>query len=230
MAGLIALIVIALVTGYVNWRLGMARLTRALQEKALPLRDPTLEALVSRMGAAVGAPELKAQLFDMAVVNGLATPDGRIFITTALFDKYRMGILRAEEVASVVAHELGHLALGHHNRRMIDWTGQNAFRLALGVILNRFIPIFGFVIANAVAALAMARLSRRDEFEADRYATALMLKVGLGHGPQTAMFRKLERMSPGPNGAVWLASHPPVADRIAAIEANVAAWTNGAPA
>lgn len=224
MAGFIALIVGALVLGLVNWRIGLLRLSRTLDEKALPLSDPTLEALVARMGAAVDLPNLRAQLFDMAVINGLATPDGRIFITTALYDKYRMGIIRPDEVASVVAHELGHLALGHHGRRMIDMTGQNALRLALGVLLNRFIPVIGFMIANALAAFAMARLSRRDEFEADRYATALLLKTGLGHAPQVSMFRKLERMSPGPNPAAWLASHPPVTERIAAIEANVAAW------
>jgi Zn-dependent protease with chaperone function len=41
------------------------------------------------------------------------------------------------------------------------------------------------------------------------------------------MFRKLERMNPGPRPAAWLASHPPVSDRIAAIEGNVATWTRG---
>jgi putative metalloprotease len=224
MAGLVALIVLTIVFGYVNWRVALSRLSRQLDEKSLPLRDPELEALIARMGAAVDLPNLKAQLFDMPVVNGLATPDGRIFITTALFDKYRLGIIRREEIASVVAHELGHLALGHHTRRMIDWTGQSAVRLILMVILNRFLPIIGIFIADFLSALALARLSRRDEFEADRYATALMLKVGLGHQPQVSMFRKLQKMVPGPQPAAWLASHPPVDERVAAIEANVAAW------
>ncbi|MFN3614544.1 MAG: M48 family metallopeptidase [Rubrimonas sp.] len=224
MAGLVALIVLTIVFGYVNWRVALSRLSKQLDEKSLPLRDPELEALIARMGAAVDFPGLKAQLFDMPVVNGLATPDGRIFITTALFDKYRLGIIRPEEIASVVAHELGHLALGHHTRRMIDWTGQSAVRLLLMVILNRFLPIIGIFIADFLSALALARLSRRDEFEADRYATALMLKMGLGHQPQVTMFRKLQKMVPGPQPAAWLASHPPVDERIAAIEANVAAW------
>jgi putative metalloprotease len=214
----------------VNYHVGLARLRRALRDKSRPLDDPTLNAMIERLADAAGVAGLKAELFEMPVVNGLATPDGRVYLTTALFDKYRFGLLRAEEVASVVAHELGHVALGHHRRRLIDWTGQSIAALALGVLLNRFIPIIGFYIANFVAGLLMMRLSRRDEFEADRFATALMMRAGLGHEPQIAMFRKLERMVPGPKPAAWLASHPPVGERVAAIETNAASWRDMEPA
>ncbi|SEA17862.1 M48 family metallopeptidase [Rubrimonas cliftonensis] len=224
MAGLIALILAAVAIGLVQWRVSLWRMEKMFDEKGRPLDDPALNEMVRRLGACVDLPELKAEVLDMPVVNGLATPDGRIFVTSALVDKHRFGIIRAEEIASVVAHELGHVALGHHTRRMIDWSGQNAARMALGLILNRFLPIIGFYIANFLAGLFMARLSRRDEFEADRYATALMLKAGLGHAPQVSMFRKLDRMMPGPKPAAWMASHPPTEERVAAIEANVAAW------
>jgi putative metalloprotease len=213
-----------------NHRRGLARLRRTLREASRPLDDPALKAVVARLAEASGAPGLRAELFEMPVVNGLATPDGRVYITTALFEKYRLGLLRAEEVGSVVAHELGHVGLGHHDRRLVDWTGQSVAALALGMILNRFVPIIGFYIANFLAGVMMARLSRRDEFEADRFATALMIEAGYGHAPQIAMFEKLERMNPGPRPAAWLASHPPVAERIAAIEANAAAWGDRAPA
>jgi putative metalloprotease len=228
MAAFLVLIVFAVVLGFIQWRVSLISLRRMLKEKSLPLRDAELEAMVAHLGEAAGAPELKARLFDVPVVNGLATPDGQVFLTTGLYDKHRLGIIRADEIASVVAHEMGHLALGHHQRRLIDWSGQNAVRLALGLILNRFLPIIGFYIASVISAMALARLSRRDEFEADRYATALMLKAGLNPDAQVSMFRKLERMSPGPRGAAWLASHPPIDDRVAAIKANVAAWTASA--
>jgi len=230
MTGLVILIVVTIALAVAQWRFSLWQMRKMLDAKALPLEDPALQAMVARLGAAVGQPGLRLQLFDMPVVNGLATPDGRILLTTALYDKYRLGIIRAEEIASVVAHELGHVALGHHTRRMIDWTGQSAARVALALLFARFLGILGVFLANFLAALVMSRLSRRDEFEADRYATALMLKTGLGHQPQITMFRKLETMVPGPKGAAWLASHPPVAERVAAIEANVAAWREGASA
>lgn len=226
MAQLLIILTGVAILALVNYQIGLARLRRSLREKARPLDDPALRAIVARLARAAEIPELRAELFEMPAVNGLATPDGRVYLTTGLHDKYRFGLLTAEEVASVVAHELGHVGLGHHQRRLIDWTGQSVAALALGVLLNRVVPIVGFYVANLLAGLLMARLSRRDEFEADRYATALMIKAGLGHAPQIAMFRKLERMVPGPKPAAWLASHPPVAERIAAIEANAAAWAD----
>lgn len=224
MTQILLFLVAAAAFGYAQWRFGVWRLQKDLDAKSRPLDDPGLVEAVRRLGETVELPELRAHLYDMPAVNGLATPDGRIFITDALYQKYRLGALKAEEVASVIAHELGHVALGHHRRRLIDWTGQNAARMALGMILGRFIPVVGHYVANFLASLLMAGLSRRDEFEADRYATALMLKSGFGHEPQVAMFRKLRRMVPGPKGAAWLASHPDVEDRIAAIERNVEAW------
>ena len=65
----------------------------------------------------------------------------------------------------------------------------------------------------------MAKLSRRDEYEADEYACALMIKSGLGIEPQISMFKKLDKISTF-QGAVpaWLMSHPPTKERINAIK------------
>jgi putative metalloprotease len=225
MAQLLLLIAAAVLIGYVQYRMGLARMARDLDANSAPLDDPALLAAIRRIAAANGLGEVRAQVFDMPMVNGLATPDGRVFVTTALMQKYRMGLISAEEAASVIAHELGHVALGHHRRRMIDWTGRSAAQLALGIVLNRFLPIIGFYIAALLGAFVSAGLSRRDEFEADRYATALMIRAGFGPGPQIAMLRKLGRMVPNPQGASWLASHPAVDERVAQIEHNAAAWT-----
>ncbi len=65
-------------------------------------------------------------VFDVDPVNGLAAPDGRIFLTRGFLQKYRQGMVTDAEMASVIAHELGHVSLGHMRRRMIDFTGHNA--------------------------------------------------------------------------------------------------------
>jgi putative metalloprotease len=230
MAPLITIILVTVAVGVGNWYVTLWRMRRELDAKTLPLDDPDLSAAIDRLGRTAGLDGLKAHLYDMNVVNGLATPDGRVLITTALYDKYRIGAVKAEEIASVIAHELGHVALGHHRRRLIDYTGQNAAKMVLAVLLNRFIPIVGVYLAAWLGQLLMAGLSRRDEFEADRYATALMIRAGYGHGPQTAMFRKLVRMVPGPQGPAWMMSHPDVEDRVAAIERNAAVWGDREPA
>ena len=50
-------------------------------------------------------------------------------------------------------------------------------------------------IAGIIGNLLMAKLSRRDEYEADEYASALLIKSGIGVEPQISMFKKLEKIS-----------------------------------
>lgn len=217
-------ILLAVGWAYAMHRMSIGRLSADLDQNSKPIDDPELEAIVRRIGRQVEIDHLQAHMYRMDAINGLAAPDGRIFITTGLFERYKRGEVTAGEVAAVIAHELGHVARGHHKRRMIDWTGQNAARMALGMVLSRVIPFIGFYIANILSSLLMAKLSRRDEFEADEYASALMMSAGLGVGPQISLFQKLAKLSPSGKGVAWLMSHPPTEDRIAAIEARSQKW------
>ncbi|PKP83830.1 MAG: peptidase M48 [Alphaproteobacteria bacterium HGW-Alphaproteobacteria-2] len=110
-------------------------------------------------------------------------------------------------------------------RRMIDFSGQNAIRVVLGGVLNRILPGLGGWLAGFVATLLAARLSRQDEYEADAYASALLVKAGIGLAPQKSLFAKLEGLT-GMGGAMpaWLMSHPKSAERIKAIEARERQW------
>jgi putative metalloprotease len=217
---LLGVVAFALVRGWLATR----ALERKLDADARPLDSPTLDAAFARLAEAAGLDRVRAEIVDMPSVNALATPTGRVLLSEPLVRHHAMGLLTDAEVASVAAHELGHMALGHHRRRMVDMAGGNAVRMALIVLIGRFVPIVGVFLADFLASLLAARLSRRDEFEADRYATALMIRAGFGVAPQISMFEKLQRMVPGPKGPAWLASHPPAPERIAAIEANAAAW------
>lgn len=224
---MIRILLPVLLAGAFAWfmmRLSIRRMAADLDRNSEPIDDPALEAAIRRLGRQVDIDHLRARLFRMDAVNGLAAPDGRIFITTGLFDRYRRREFTADELASVIAHELGHVARGHHRRRMIDWTGQNAAKMALGMMISRIIPVIGWYIAHFLTTVLMTRLSRRDEFEADEYASALMIKAGIGVGPQISMFQKLRRLSPGGGGVAWLQSHPQVDERIAAIEERVRHW------
>ena len=220
-------ILLAVAYAYLMMRFSVWRTQKMLDEQSQPLTDPAVARLAGRMAQALDLPEIKVHVFEVEPVNGLAAPDGRIFITRGFLNRKMRGEVSAEELASVIAHELGHVALGHTRRRMIDFTGQNAVFVMLSAVLNRFLPGLGVLIANGISSALMARMSRRDEFEADAYATALLLKSGIGTGPQKNLFRKLEALT-GARGAgtpAWLLSHPKTSERIAAIEANEARWT-----
>ena len=218
-------ILLALIYGLVMYKFSAWRTARTLDRQSVTLMDPALSPLLQRMAKALDLPKLSVQIYEIDPINGLAAPDGRIFITRGFYNKYKAGDVSGEELASVIAHELGHVALGHARRRMIDFSGQNAVRAALGMVLGRFIPWAGPWIAGLVANLLMARLSRGDEYEADEYAAALMVKSGLGTKAQKTLFLKLEELT-GQIGSLpaWLMSHPKTSDRITAIEALEKKW------
>jgi putative metalloprotease len=207
-------------------RFSVWRTRKMLDARSEPLTDPSITRLADQMAKAMGLPAIKISVFEVEPVNGLAAPDGRIFLTRGFLNRKMRGEVTAEELASVIAHELGHVALGHMRRRMIDFTGQNAVFVMLSAVLNRFLPFVGIWIANLISTALMARLSRRDEFEADAYATALLIKSGIGTAPQKSLFRKLGALTAnhGEGVPAWLLSHPKTDERIAAIEANEARW------
>ncbi|WP_226623681.1 M48 family metalloprotease [Alloyangia pacifica] len=220
-------ILLAIAYAIVAYRFSAWRTARELDSRSTELADPKLKALMDRMAAALDLPRIRVNIYEIEPVNGLAAPDGRIFITRGFYNRYKAGEVSAEELSSVIAHELGHVALGHSRRRMIDFSGQNAIRTVLVMVLARLVPGLGPLIANALTSLLAARLSRGDEYEADAYAAALLHKAGIGVAPQKSLFAKLEKLSGGGGRGMpaWLLSHPKTSERIAALEQLEARWT-----
>jgi putative metalloprotease len=224
-------ILLAVAYGLVMYLFSSWRTKQDLDARSTELADARLRALTDSFAKVLDVDKIRVHIYEVDAVNGLAAPDGRIFLTRGFYDRYRAGAVTGEELASVIAHELGHVALGHSRRRMIDFSGQNAVRAVLAGVLGRFIPGIGPWIAGVVAGMLAARLSRQDEYEADAYASALMVSAGLGTAPQISMFEKLESLSGlrGGGPPAWMMSHPKTADRIAAIKAMEARWRQELP-
>ena len=220
-------VLLALVYGFVIYWFSAFRLRKSLDSQSVELLDPNIQPVLKVLADATGVDRIKVHLYQIEQVNGLAAPDGRIFITNGLYNKYRGGEITAEELATVVAHELGHIALGHARRRMIDFSCQNAVRAVFGMIMGRFLPGFGHWLAGILSNLLISKLSRADEYEADEYASALLIKSGLGIEPQIALFQKLNKLNEqSATSPAWLLSHPKPEDRILAIKKSVANWQN----
>jgi STE24 endopeptidase len=151
--------------------------------------------------------------------------------------------MSVEEAASVLAHEIGHYTARHVHRRLAL---SLAATFVLLLALSRLVPwpplyaAFGFDVPSLHAALALvslgggafvfwlapfaAGLSRRHEYEADRYA------VRLARAPEaleTALVRlngeNLSNLHPHPWYSAWHYSHPVLVERIAAIQRAAAA-------
>lgn len=218
-------LLMALAAGFIAWHASTRRTLRELNANSAPLHDAGLLQVCARLAAALGVPQVVVRIYEVPAVNGLAAADGQVFLTRGFYERYRSGAVTADEIAAVIAHELGHVALGHARRRMLDFTAQNALRAALAAVVGRFIPGLGPWLAGLAAQALSARLSREDEYEADAWAAALLAKAGIGPAPLVSLFRKLAAWGGGAKGPAWLMSHPASRDRIAAVETLTARWT-----
>jgi predicted Zn-dependent protease len=146
--------------------------------------------------------------------NAFALPGGAIALTTGLLEQ----VDSENELAFVLAHELGHFAARDHLRGL----GRG---LTLGLLLQ---AIGGFGASDAVPSLASDLASRgfaRDQ-ERDADAFALDLVVAeYGHaGGADRFFARLPDAEAelGDRAAVWFRTHPLTEGRIRALRARAA--------
>lgn len=190
-----------------------------LDRKSTPLDSGPLLSALQRFRMSMGVDDIRVAIYEQDAINGLAAPDGRIVLTRGLFDRYRNGDFTASELAAVIAHEIGHVALGHIDRRKNAWRVEMAAKAAAGVFVPRMLSgIIGAAVRYVSRALHMG-LSRRDEYEADAFAVALMQRSGFDPRASVTLLEKLDRMGDGRSAPIaWLSSHPPNDKRIAAVE------------
>lgn len=140
--------------------------------------------------------------------NAFALPSGDVVV----FDQLVELAGNDDEVAGVIAHELGHVAYRHGLRQLLQ---SSVVSFVVGLY-------FGDVssLAASFGALALeSRYSRDFEHEADAYAARRMQVAGLGSEPLAAMLERMEQAhaEKGGKAAHWaaLSSHPDTAERVA---------------
>ena len=213
-----------------------------LFNKFEPLTDTALKERVERLMARCGFAAKGLFVMDgsrrsahgNAYFSGFGPAKRVVFFDTLLTK------LDGGEVEAVLAHELGHFKHKHITKRialtfalslagfaLLGWLAQQpAFYLGLGVqpslgapndalALLLFLlvgPVFGFFVTPLAS-----HLSRRDEFQADAYARA---QVSGGH-LSSALLKLHEdnagTLTPDPIYARFYYSHPPAAERLAAL-------------
>jgi STE24 endopeptidase len=213
-----------------------------------PLSDDALrervQALMQRCGfAAKGLFVMdgsKRSAHANAYFTGLGRSKRVVFFDTLLAQ------LNPTEVEAVLAHELGHFKHRHVLKRMfgifafslgalalLGWlSGKTWFYGGLGVHPNvaaandalalllfaLAVPVFGYFVSPL-----LSRWSRVQEFEADAFACA----QADGRELASALLKLHEdnagTLTPDPVYARFYYSHPPAAERLAALRANAAA-------
>src|SRR5690606_38234224 len=122
-----------------------------------------------------------------------------------------------DEVAGVVAHEAGHVVHRHGMQALVR-------HFALSMVITVFTGSdWGFV-SNAAQLLVEFAYSRDAESEADATGVAMLERAGLRANGLEAFFARLQKEEGGDEESLmrYLATHPPLRERRAAIARGAA--------
>lgn len=163
-----------------------------------------LDKLVKEL--APDTPLREVAIANLPMVNAITLPGRRIFIFDNLIQEARS----ADELAGVLAHEIGHV-------RHRDTVTALVRQLGLSVVLSGAQSNVGGLL-NDVLAMSY---SRGAETAADDFSIRALRKADVSPLPTAAFFKHLSAQSGGEKierAASWMASHPVSADREAAFE------------
>jgi Zn-dependent protease with chaperone function len=172
-----------------------------------------LDALIGRLEAAAGLPiPLKAAAVRKADANAIALPGGHIYVFEGLIRQSRS----PDELAGVIAHEIGHVAHRDGTRSLLQAAGLS---FLFGMLLGDFTG--GGLVVIAARTVVQSAYSRDVETAADRYSVGLMTRA---KGDPRALATILDRISGQVEpGSKILLDHPQTKDRIVAINAAAGA-------
>ncbi|MBE9189346.1 M48 family metalloprotease [Gloeocapsopsis crepidinum LEGE 06123] len=149
------------------------------------------------------------QVVDDNGINAFATMGGFVYLNTGLI---RLAENEAQ-LASVMAHEIGHIASRHAIQQMRQTAIASGVASVAGLDRNRAIQIG--------VDLALRRPnSREDEFEADQRGLANSIRAGYPPSATVAFMEKLLRQN-GRSVPTFLSTHPATGDRITRLRSAI---------
>jgi predicted Zn-dependent protease len=176
-----------------------------------------IEKTVDRLVAASERPDLKYQvtILNSPAINAFALPNGKLYITRGLIALAN----DQAELASVLAHEMGHVIARHAAIRE-----EQARQVAIiSHVVNDVLsdPQVG-ALALAKSKLTLAAFSRAQEFEADGIGVGISARAGFDPFGASRFLTDMQRnadlkASSGgadPRTLDFLSSHPATPERV----------------
>ena len=194
-----------------------------------PVGDPAMQArltaLAAPLAAAARRPDLdwRFAVLDSPELNAFVLPNGKVGVFRGLMEFARDD----DELASVIAHEAGHIVARHPSERVSQQLAVQAGVSIAQALLSGEGGENGELIAGALGLGAVYGVilpfSRSHELEADRIGVGLMAEVGMDpRGAVTFWQRMIARGDQGARPPEALSTHPADGRRLAELEAAVA--------
>jgi len=196
-----------------------------IDHQAKILKDPVVNEFVNRVSQNLARNSdltipLTVKVIDDPSINAFTLPGGFIYINTGVL----LAADEEDQLAGVIAHEIGHAAARHWASTMTKATLMQFAMIPMMIVPMSAAVYYGVMEAymNGVP-LAFLKFSRKDEQEADFLGLQYMFKAGYDPNSYVGFFGKVmdeERRSPGSMSTVF-ATHPPTGDRIVASEEEI---------
>ncbi len=191
-----------------------------------PLEKPAATRYLNTLGLTLARASLRPETYggwhllilDSDEINAFAAPGGFIFVTRGLFESCRT----EDQLAAVIAHEVGHVTLGHglaaiKSSRLTEAfaiIGTEAVKEFTGANLTRLTEAFAGTIDDIIDQMMSLGYSRWQEYDADAEAERIAYRAGYNPKGLPEFLRTLQEKSAKVAKNGFFSTHPPPEDRL----------------
>jgi predicted Zn-dependent protease len=185
-------------------------------EQSNIVSDPLLNAWVNEITTKLWSQTARKdvpytiKILDVSDINAFSTLGGFVYVNEGTLDFVQSD----DELAGVLGHETGHIER-RHAVTMNNKANIINLVLGLGSLFSPFLYRFG----QLIQAGAMAKISRDDEYQADKYGLMLMSRAGYDPEAMVSFMSHLGAVESTHNGLLdkYLADHPDTPNRVKAL-------------
>lgn len=172
--------------------------------------DCVVNAVVAQLPADQRRMGWESALFVDNSPNAFALPGGKVGVYTGIFTVAR----NQDQLAGVIAHEIGHVIARHHDERVTRQMQAQAGLGILGAIVGNRVPAgTGQLAGAATQALFLLPNNRQQELEADVVGQRLMAQAGFDPHGAIGLWENMIAAG-GQRAPEFLSTHPDPRARI----------------
>ncbi|MEN9825724.1 MAG: hypothetical protein RI953_1469 [Pseudomonadota bacterium] len=195
-----------------EYYLGRSIMARVMADRK-PVKSENLQTYVNQLGQYLALHSTRTAVFKgyrFVVIDdpspvAMSAPGGFVLLSSAMLRVAE----NEDELASILAHEIGHVALKHHEEN-IKAANQMAFAKSILAVAAQLSPNLNQVktFSEAVASGVDIAFNKNQERDADEAALKILIRAG--YAPN-ALQNVIQRI---PNTATLLSKHPRNQSRI----------------